>query len=1058
MFEIKNKKFKVNKIVYYDKNSLWGVLGASPIGYLGSIESELANVYGNITISGNFSNIYEGCQIEVTGDIVNNPKFGKQVQVRSLRVLDEEIEDKESVVNFLARSAIAGISIQNAKKIYEKYKEKAIDVVLNRTDELISISGIGIKTVRKVKESVNIYKALKPLIEFGTQLGLPYGLIMKLHEEFGADSVPLIQEDPYRLLELSEVITFKQVDKIYLKNGGNSTDEKRLDTGFLYVLKNTATLEGSTGCLSSLLRSKFCKLLELNISTDLYEKTLSRLEEAEKIQVDVSPELGQVVYYKEYVRIEREIAERIVYLRDYGVPTNKIKDDVVEEEINSFPFTLNEQQIHAIKWNLNKPISVITGLAGCVDGDTEYFNGESWVPIKNYKYGDNVLQYGSDGIASLVQPIRYIKCKADLWHMHNISGTIDQVLSDNHRFIYLSTKGNIKERPFGEVRQMITENRSFSATLINSFRVKDYLTSVITPERLRLLIAVVAEGFLSFNKKFWRVSLKKQVKIQRLKELLKINNLKVEELYMDGHAVFHIPYEYGCKEFPVSFYFLSEELKKVFVEEIFLWDGGLSRCGKKVKKYYTTVKQNADIAQFILCQEGYVIKMSAESRVRKRCSKNFDKGEFTVYTVNRPRCKKVSLRRGSQELKQYGNEVRIERFQPSDDSQYCFEVPSGMLVLRRNNQIFITGNSGKSSIVKALYNIYWRCGMKVFLVAPTAKAARRLEECTGGYAETVHRFLGVGSFNFSEEKSAVEFKNSVIIVDEASMLDIFLFNKLLHSIDVTSKIILVGDNNQLPSVQAGNILGDLIFSNKVPVSILANVMRQSEQSSIIKYCSLINNGELFDPCEESDFHYEEFGTGEELKELLVSKYLEEVNKYGIQEVQVITPYKKGELGMDNLNLLLQDKYNVRGAEAVEPFKVGDRVRHTVNNYKKGVCNGETGIIKSYEDGDLIVDYGDRSIVYDNKDIDELTLSYCSTVHASQGSEYKICFVILDDTAVNDYLFIRRLLYTAVSRGKVKVYIFSKPYLLDKCITNAKYRPRITKLLHFLRSQATIMFA
>lgn len=223
---------------------------------------------------------------------------------------------------------------------------------------------------------------------------------------------------------------------------------------------------------------------------------------------------------------------------------------------------------------------------------------------------------------------------------------------------------------------------------------------------------------------------------------------------------------------------------------------------------------------------------------------------------------------------------------------------------------------------------------------------------------------------------------------------------------------------------------------------------------------MINNGEIFEPCEVSDFHYEEFGEADELREVLVKHYSQDVRKYGLQEVQVITPYKKGELGMNNLNLLLQKTYNVAGMDLTETYKLGDRVRHTVNNYKKGVFNGETGVICDFnaEDNCIIVDYGDRQVSYETTDLYELALSYCSTVHASQGSEYKVCYVILDDTAVNDYLFIRRLLYTAVSRGKEKVYIFSKPYLLDKCITNASYKPRITKLSEFLQTVSVIPYA
>jgi exodeoxyribonuclease V alpha subunit len=284
------------------------------------------------------------------------------------------------------------------------------------------------------------------------------------------------------------------------------------------------------------------------------------------------------------------------------------------------------------------------------------------------------------------------------------------------------------------------------------------------------------------------------------------------------------------------------------------------------------------------------------------------------------------------------------------------------------------------------------------------------------------------------------------------MMDIILFNKLLQGATMSTRILLIGDNNQLPSVQAGNVLGDVIDSERVHVSLLTDIMRQKEDSNIIKFCSMINEGEVFDPCEEHDFLYEEFGTGQELKEKFLPLYKKEVEEVGLNEVQVIAPYKKGELGMNNLNLLLQEEMNGKSKEVMENFRVGDKVRHTQNNYKKDVFNGETGVIDKYyaEENEIRVDYGYKDINYGKLDINELTLSYCSTVHASQGSEYKVVFVILDDTSVNSFLHIRRLLYTAVSRGKSKVYILTKPYLVDKCINNDSYRPRITKLVDFLR--------
>ena len=737
-------------------------------------------------------------------------------------------------------------------------------------------------------------------------------------------------------------------------------------------------------------------------------------------------------------------------LENEGVTNLAIDENVVEEEINSFPYTLNETQISTIKEAIKHRVFILTGNAGCVDGDTEYFNGKSWVPIKDFKEGEQVLQYNSDGTANMVYPEAYIKNKASLYQMKNTSGSLNIVLSKDHRFVYLSSKGHINEKPFGEIMNIIEKKGSFAAKIISSFKCTDVLDNDLTPERLRLLIAISADGSLYKSGNYWRVRILKDRKIKRLRKLLEDVGLPVNEsVFSDGYHNFKIPVEYGCKEFPDSFYFLSDELKEVFKEEVALWDGSTKSGKRNVHSYFTSIKKNAEIAQFIFSQFGRRSSIRIDDRVGKTHKNGYEYKSIN-YSVSLTKEKFRTLKY----TKKSSPPLNITPYKSKDGFQYCFRVPSGMLVLRRNNNIFITGNCGKTTITKALYNIYQRSGFNVKLLSPTAKAAIRLSECTGGEAQTVHKFLGMRKDGIMYKDDAYD-DNTVLIVDEASMLDIILLNNLLERISATTRLILVGDNQQLPSVQAGNVLGDTISSGVLAVSVLTDIMRQQENSNIIKFCSMINKGSVFDPCDHADFHYEEFGTAQELRELFCPKYMEEVNNVGLSEVQVITPYKKGELGMNNLNSMLQMIYQKenRGSEIFEGYRRGDRVRHTQNNYKKDVYNGEVGVVEELtEDGEMLVDYGYKRIVYDVNDICELTLSYASTVHASQGSEYKVVFVILDDTAVNDFLFIRRLLYTAVSRGKERVYIYTKPYIVDKCILNDRYKPRITKLKDFLQGE------
>ena len=177
-FDVENKRFKVERIVFYNKESQWGVLATRPLFDLPPKQSDLMNSYNNVSVTGNFSGVYIDAELELSGDIVDS-KYGKAVQLRSYQIIHDS-KSREGVVNFLARSLIKGISVQNAIKIYNTFKDKSIDIVLEKPTMLESIKGIGKRTVLKVADSVNQYKRMKPLIDFCSKLGLSYSLIIKL--------------------------------------------------------------------------------------------------------------------------------------------------------------------------------------------------------------------------------------------------------------------------------------------------------------------------------------------------------------------------------------------------------------------------------------------------------------------------------------------------------------------------------------------------------------------------------------------------------------------------------------------------------------------------------------------------------------------------------------------------------------------------------------------------------------------------------------------------------------------------------------------------------------
>lgn len=989
-YDIEDKKFIVKKVVYYNSSKYWGVLGLDINDDLGDIAYDLLNMYGSISASGNFEKPYENAEVLVSGDVIEDPRYGKQIGIKSLKIC-HDTSSRKGIINYLANSEIEGIGEALAEKIYDYFGEDTIDIVTNTPERLSEIRGIGAKTVEKVKGSVDFLKEHKVVVDYLTGLGLNYGIVMKLIEEFGDAAREVIGENPYEILDVAKEFSFKQVDNIYLKSGGDPTSPVRLETAFLYLLKQQSMMEGSTGCFRNSLSKKFYATLDLSGSEDYFEDTLQALEESGKVVINS----GVYVYYKEYYDIERSIAEKLKSLKDCYMPSKKIRKDIVEEEIRNFPFTLNEGQVKTIKECLDSNISVISGPAGCLTGDT----------IIKY----NRAKTGRKGkLKNMYTSFHKAPVKGSNGWDRSIPTKVRSYISSENRVKLNDVEDIVYSGKKDVYCLTLADGKTLKATADHQIMTKDGFVQL---KNLKKGSLVMVENFI------WRE------KNGVGRKPFATQEVSVGKYHPYAKKTYHK--DIGCTYYTLKIHraIYEAHMNGVSLEEF--------REGCKSPNNFKFIDPSVYHVHHIDHNHWNNDVNNLTVMLRKDHYKEHAKGVYSHFEQGVPEFSPV---------------VSVEYAGEEDTYDICcFEhhnfVANGMVV----------HNSGKSSITKALYRIYTRCGFNVVLLSATAKACRRLEECTGGEAQTIHKFLGMRKDD--EWDDTREYKsNTVLIIDEASMMDIILFNNLLKKAVLSTRILLVGDNNQLPSVMAGNVLGDVISSESVQVSLLTDIMRQQENSNIIRYCSMINNGEVFDPCEYSDFLYEEFGTAEDLKEKFLPLYKKEVEEVGLNEVQVIAPYKKGEVGMDNLNKILQQEINPGGKDALKGFKVGDKVRHTQNNYKKDVFNGETGVIKDYNSvmDIMTVDFGDRYVDYNHLDVSELMLSYASTVHASQGSEYKVVFVILDDTSVNDFLLIRRLLYTAVSRGKKKVYILTKPYLVDKCIENNSYRPRITKLKDFLQ--------
>jgi exodeoxyribonuclease V alpha subunit len=378
----------------------------------------------------------------------------------------------------------------------------------------------------------------------------------------------------------------------------------------------------------------------------------------------------------------------------------------------------------------------------------------------------------------------------------------------------------------------------------------------------------------------------------------------------------------------------------------------------------------------------------------------------------------------------------------------------------------VTGGpgTGKTTIVRAILEIVSAKSLRVLLAAPTGRAAKRLAESTGREAKTIHRLLefdpGLGGFRRNKENPL---DVDVLVVDEVSMVDVVLMNQLLRAVPPFAAVVFVGDVDQLPSVGAGAVLADLIGSGVVPVARLTEVHRQAGASWIVRAAHAVNHGDQPEsaPAGKGDFYFVEADQPEavidKIRQMVTARIPAAFGLDPLKDVQVLTPQVKTDLGVINLNRVLQEALNPPRPGVAETkkfdtaFRAGDKVMQVRNNYQREVFNGDIGRITAIDAVEQVVtvDYDGRPVDYDFADLDELQLAYACSIHKAQGSEYPA--VVVPVSYQHFVMLQRNLLYTAITRGRKLVVLVGSRKALWRAVTTADTKRRFGLLRWRLRS-------
>lgn len=1061
--------------------------------------------YGNVVVKGDLVRLSIRSEYIVKAKELYDSRYGYSYSV--INIKSSEIKSSHEMYTFLSE-LLTPLQAEALYSAYPDIVQRVIDNNLKDID-LSKLKGIGESTFAKIVSKIQENYQFADLISEFNGL-FSFAVIKKLYNKYSSIEMikKKLQSSPYEFLTSLDNIGFKKADKIildYEKKGKLLSDEplkcskQRCKAFITYTLSEN--MKNGNTCMDIIKLQKQC----INEVKDCANYFVECVRED---NFYYNKEL-KVIMFKNIYEKEKYIADKL----KEALSSPRIDNFDIEKYRNCGEFALTDEQMQAFVNTIKNNVSMLIGGGGCVDCDTEFFTGEGWKKISDYTDGDKVLQWNYDGTAELVYPERYIKLPEKyLYHFESKYG-INQTLSLEHNVIWRSAKGKIYKTKFSDLYKQYLDSytnlRKLHFITTFDYNKKDNVIK-LTDDEIRLCIAVFADGHFSkdaYNPnstvyQVVRFNLKKERKITRLRNLLDRMGIEYREIKLKGTGLGYTDFYFKspllCKNFPKEWYNCTKHQKQVIIDEINYWDG----CHKINNCYSTTHKEDADFIQFVYSSMGYRATIRIDDRKGQKY-KTYGK-EYVRKSVGYEVRYTNSIYPGLNcDKRSLDKHVNIDKVETIDGYKYCFTVPSGALVLRRDNKIFITGNSGKTATTETMTKMFDDYKKSYLLFAPTGKAAKVLASYTNKRTATIHRGLGYNPTQGWVRNKDNPLSVDYVIVDEFSMVDILLFFRLIDAIDFNrTKLIMIGDSAQLASVSAGNCLHDMINSGIIPIALLTKVFRygkggvataSTDCKNQIPYLDsmpdAVQKGIVTHYGENRDFTFVRCQDADIIKDTLAiySKLIK--NEIPVDDIIVTSAYNVGDYGVVKLNNLLQRIANKNyGSE--ECFKVGqttyyigDVVMQTVNNYNSKIydvskdrslisklknkdcipdenddpfdskdttliCNGESGrIVKILKYG-VVIEFDSGCVVYNNKEMQTCQLGYACTIHKMQGDARK--YVIILSPKAHTFMLSSNLLYVALTRTKTKCYQLGLPSVIKSAVKKKDEEKRKTLLKYLLK--------